>query len=175
MMCTFNLFYLCHWVVCLFVDDSVYLPDERERQEYVMNEHGLIYRGTSRYFRPMSWEFGQVSILGGQNLCILLFNLDLISSGKISDTCWLGVIISDYKWFFSWCYIHLIFIKKQVYHDLTEILYGSHGKVGILANWQFQLVSYYTVWGGNGGHLSQDVGCQPKICKRSGWWRLCSL
>lgn len=87
MMCSFNLFYLCHWVVCLFVDDWVYLPDERERQEYVMNEHGLIYRGTSRYFRPMSWEFGQVSILGGQNLCILLFNLDLISSGKISDTC----------------------------------------------------------------------------------------
>lgn len=172
MMCSFNLFYLCHWVVCLFVDDSVYLPDERERQEYVMNEHGLIYRGTSRYFRPMSWEFGQVSILGGQNLCILLFNLDLISSGNISDTCWLGVIIT---FFLLVLYPFNLQSKSKYIMSLTEILYGSHGKVGIIANWQFQLVSYYTVWGGNGGHLSQDVGCQPKICKRSGWWRLCSL
>ncbi|XP_073331440.1 protein-glutamine gamma-glutamyltransferase E-like [Pagrus major] len=40
-------------------DDSVYLPDERERQEYVMNEQGLLYRGTSRYSHPMAWVFGQ--------------------------------------------------------------------------------------------------------------------
>lgn len=95
MMCTFNLFYLCHWVVCLFVDDSVYLPDERERQEYVMNEHGLIYRGTSRYFRPMSWEFGQVSILGGQNLCILLINLD----HKLREHIRYMLTRSDYNFF----------------------------------------------------------------------------
>lgn len=67
MMCGFNLFYLCHWAVCLFVDDWVFLPDERERQEYVMNEQGLIYTGTSRYAHPLDWVFGQVNILGGQN------------------------------------------------------------------------------------------------------------
>ncbi|XP_070710439.1 protein-glutamine gamma-glutamyltransferase 6 [Pempheris klunzingeri] len=51
------------WLVVLFnpwcSDDWVYLPDERERQEYVMNEQGLIYKGTSRYLHPMAWDFGQ--------------------------------------------------------------------------------------------------------------------
>nr|XP_046236054.1 protein-glutamine gamma-glutamyltransferase E-like isoform X2 [Scatophagus argus] len=40
-------------------DDWVYLPDDRERQEYVMNEYGLIYYGTSHYAKPMNWLFGQ--------------------------------------------------------------------------------------------------------------------
>ncbi|XP_074480802.1 protein-glutamine gamma-glutamyltransferase 2-like [Sebastes fasciatus] len=40
-------------------DDWVYLPDETERQEYVMNEQGVIYRGTSTYLRSMAWVFGQ--------------------------------------------------------------------------------------------------------------------
>ncbi|KAM4713874.1 protein-glutamine gamma-glutamyltransferase 2-like [Anableps anableps] len=40
-------------------EDWVYLPDEKERQEYVMNEHGIIYRGTAHSFGPMHWEFGQ--------------------------------------------------------------------------------------------------------------------
>lgn len=47
--------------MCLFAGDWVYLPDERERQEYVMNEQGIIYYGTSKYPRPMTWVFGQVS------------------------------------------------------------------------------------------------------------------
>ncbi|MED6247774.1 hypothetical protein ATANTOWER_016526 [Ataeniobius toweri] len=40
-------------------DDSVYLPDEKERQEYVMNEHGPIYMGTAYNFNSITWEFGQ--------------------------------------------------------------------------------------------------------------------
>ncbi|XP_076581081.1 protein-glutamine gamma-glutamyltransferase 2-like [Chaetodon auriga] len=40
-------------------DDWVYLPDEKERQEYVINEEGLIYIGTSSYPRPTTWVFGQ--------------------------------------------------------------------------------------------------------------------
>ncbi|XP_063077550.1 protein-glutamine gamma-glutamyltransferase E [Engraulis encrasicolus] len=40
-------------------DDSVYLQDEDERQEYVMNENGLIYRGSSDRMGPMDWDFGQ--------------------------------------------------------------------------------------------------------------------
>ncbi|XP_041820965.1 protein-glutamine gamma-glutamyltransferase 2-like isoform X1 [Chelmon rostratus] len=40
-------------------EDWVYLPDETERQEYVMNEEGVIYWGTSSYPRPMDWVFGQ--------------------------------------------------------------------------------------------------------------------
>ncbi|CAJ1085723.1 LOW QUALITY PROTEIN: protein-glutamine gamma-glutamyltransferase 2-like [Xyrichtys novacula] len=39
--------------------DWVFLPDEQERQEYVMNEQGVIYYGTAGYPRPMDWVFGQ--------------------------------------------------------------------------------------------------------------------
>uniref|UniRef100_A0A3B3U2V2 Protein-glutamine gamma-glutamyltransferase 2 n=1 Tax=Poecilia latipinna TaxID=48699 RepID=A0A3B3U2V2_9TELE len=45
--------------LCWFADDWVYLPDEKERQEYVMNEQGHIYRGTAHCFSPMFWDFGQ--------------------------------------------------------------------------------------------------------------------
>ncbi|XP_008299728.1 protein-glutamine gamma-glutamyltransferase 2-like [Stegastes partitus] len=40
-------------------DDWVYLPDERERQEYVMNEEGIIYHGSAHYITPLTWIFGQ--------------------------------------------------------------------------------------------------------------------
>lgn len=49
-------------LMCLFADDWVFLPDERERQEYVLNEQGTIYVGTEYYPRPRDWIFGQVSI-----------------------------------------------------------------------------------------------------------------
>ncbi|XP_037129122.1 protein-glutamine gamma-glutamyltransferase E-like isoform X2 [Syngnathus acus] len=41
-----------------FSGDSVFLPDEQERKEYVLNEHGLIYRGSSDYITPLNWDFG---------------------------------------------------------------------------------------------------------------------
>ncbi|XP_040890425.1 protein-glutamine gamma-glutamyltransferase E [Toxotes jaculatrix] len=40
-------------------DDWVFLPDEQERQEYVMNQHGIIYTGSGNYISPKSWDFGQ--------------------------------------------------------------------------------------------------------------------
>nr|XP_004573978.2 protein-glutamine gamma-glutamyltransferase 2-like [Maylandia zebra] len=40
-------------------DDWVYLPDDRERQEYVMNEEGTVYTGTSHYIGSQPWIFGQ--------------------------------------------------------------------------------------------------------------------
>uniref|UniRef100_A0A3B5MG67 Transglutaminase N-terminal domain-containing protein n=1 Tax=Xiphophorus couchianus TaxID=32473 RepID=A0A3B5MG67_9TELE len=39
--------------------DWVFLPDEAERQEYVMNEHGIIYKGVDKYIDPTHWDFGQ--------------------------------------------------------------------------------------------------------------------
>lgn len=41
-------------------DDWVYLPNEAERQEYVMNEQGIVYKGVDEYITNMSWDFGQV-------------------------------------------------------------------------------------------------------------------
>uniref|UniRef100_A0A668VWF2 Protein-glutamine gamma-glutamyltransferase 2 n=1 Tax=Oreochromis aureus TaxID=47969 RepID=A0A668VWF2_OREAU len=40
-------------------DDWVYLPDEGERQEYVMNEEGTVYTGTSHCIGSRPWIFGQ--------------------------------------------------------------------------------------------------------------------
>ncbi|KAL7844948.1 hypothetical protein SRHO_G00234880 [Serrasalmus rhombeus] len=40
-------------------DDLVYLPKEEERQEYVMNEQGLLYRGNYNFIESVSWDFGQ--------------------------------------------------------------------------------------------------------------------
>uniref|UniRef100_A0A8C9ZUB1 Protein-glutamine gamma-glutamyltransferase 2 n=1 Tax=Sander lucioperca TaxID=283035 RepID=A0A8C9ZUB1_SANLU len=40
-------------------DDWVYLKDENEINEYVMNEQGIIYRGSSTYIGSCNWDFGQ--------------------------------------------------------------------------------------------------------------------
>ncbi|XP_039654545.1 protein-glutamine gamma-glutamyltransferase 5-like [Perca fluviatilis] len=40
-------------------DDWVYLKDENEINEYVMNEQGIIYRGSSNYIGSCNWDFGQ--------------------------------------------------------------------------------------------------------------------
>ncbi|XP_019716012.1 protein-glutamine gamma-glutamyltransferase E [Hippocampus comes] len=42
-----------------FSGDSVFLADEQERREYVLNEQGVIYRGSSNYISPLNWDFGQ--------------------------------------------------------------------------------------------------------------------
>ncbi|XP_077459614.1 protein-glutamine gamma-glutamyltransferase E [Stigmatopora argus] len=41
-----------------FPGDSVFLSDERERREYVLNEHGVIFRGSSNYITPLTWDYG---------------------------------------------------------------------------------------------------------------------
>uniref|UniRef100_A0A3B3YSH4 protein-glutamine gamma-glutamyltransferase n=1 Tax=Poecilia mexicana TaxID=48701 RepID=A0A3B3YSH4_9TELE len=40
-------------------DDWVFLPNEAERQEYVMNQHGIIYTGSDHHINGLSWDFGQ--------------------------------------------------------------------------------------------------------------------
>ncbi|XP_058635407.1 protein-glutamine gamma-glutamyltransferase 2 isoform X2 [Onychostoma macrolepis] len=40
-------------------DDWVFLPSEAERQEFVMNEQGIVYKGVDEYITNISWDFGQ--------------------------------------------------------------------------------------------------------------------
>lgn len=42
-----------------FSDDVVYLEGEAERQEYVMAEDGLIWRGSRNRLRPTVWKYAQ--------------------------------------------------------------------------------------------------------------------
>lgn len=47
----------CHHVA----GDSVFLSDEKERQEYVMKEDGTIFQGSWSHIEPFDWDFGQVN------------------------------------------------------------------------------------------------------------------
>ncbi|XP_061584210.1 protein-glutamine gamma-glutamyltransferase E [Cololabis saira] len=40
-------------------DDWVFLSDKDQKQEYVMNEQGILYRGSGPYISPMDWDYGQ--------------------------------------------------------------------------------------------------------------------
>ncbi|XP_056294501.1 protein-glutamine gamma-glutamyltransferase 6 [Pseudoliparis swirei] len=40
-------------------DDWVYMKDVEEINEYVLNENGVIYKGSNNYIIPLDWDFGQ--------------------------------------------------------------------------------------------------------------------
>ena len=69
----------------LFVltDDNVYLENDDERKEYVMNETGRIYTSKSPTHKGRAWNFGQVS----QSKCfcsVQLINLKVHSHWALS-------------------------------------------------------------------------------------------
>ncbi|NXW60872.1 EPB42 protein, partial [Eurystomus gularis] len=40
-------------------DDEVFLPNEAQRQEYILNQEGIIYWGTENAILAQPWDFGQ--------------------------------------------------------------------------------------------------------------------
>uniref|UniRef100_A0A671URP0 Protein-glutamine gamma-glutamyltransferase 2 n=1 Tax=Sparus aurata TaxID=8175 RepID=A0A671URP0_SPAAU len=56
-------------------EDWVYLPDQEERQEYVMNEKGKVFQGSGNYIHSMSWDFGQFEE-DMVNICMRLLDLN---------------------------------------------------------------------------------------------------
>ncbi|XP_076028147.1 protein-glutamine gamma-glutamyltransferase 2-like [Genypterus blacodes] len=50
-------FYLLFNAWCL--RDSVHMQSETKRQEYVLAQHGLVYRGTDKRIKGAPWNFGQ--------------------------------------------------------------------------------------------------------------------
>ncbi|XP_061486117.1 uncharacterized protein LOC133386476 [Rhineura floridana] len=57
-------------------DDAVYLENELARQEYLLNEQGLIYQGNRNWIRSIPWNFGQFEedIVG---ICLKLLDKSL--------------------------------------------------------------------------------------------------
>lgn len=49
----------------VLADDDVFLKDDKKRAEYVLNEQGVIYRGSSDYIFPLNWDYGQVGTRRG--------------------------------------------------------------------------------------------------------------
>lgn len=45
----------------LYTEDSVYLPEEAHREEYIMNESGIIWAGAHSDMFTWPWNFAQVS------------------------------------------------------------------------------------------------------------------
>lgn len=57
-------------------EDGTYLETDREKKEYVMNEHGIIWRGVHNVMRPTPWIYGQVSRYTSSTFFLLsLFSL----------------------------------------------------------------------------------------------------
>lgn len=45
---------------CLSPEDAVFLENEAQRWEYLLNQNGLIYLGTADCIQEETWDFGQV-------------------------------------------------------------------------------------------------------------------
>lgn len=43
------------------LDDEVFLANEAQRQEYILNQEGVIYWGTENAILAQPWDFSQVS------------------------------------------------------------------------------------------------------------------
>ncbi|XP_070849914.1 protein-glutamine gamma-glutamyltransferase E-like [Chaetodon trifascialis] len=56
-------------------DDWVYLADEDEKQEYVMNEQGKIFKGSGNYISSMSWDYGQFEF-NMVDICMKMLDLN---------------------------------------------------------------------------------------------------
>jgi hypothetical protein len=68
-VCQQQITHFLSYVVCelcfgiyLYPDDEVYLAEEDLRNEYVLNDDGVVYAGWSRRIgpKPAHWNFGQV-------------------------------------------------------------------------------------------------------------------
>lgn len=55
-------------------DDAVFLQNEAERTEYVLNQNGFIYLGTADCIQEEPWDFGQVTGTSREEEAHITFN-----------------------------------------------------------------------------------------------------
>uniref|UniRef100_A0A8C4J4P8 TGM5 glutamyltransferase n=1 Tax=Dromaius novaehollandiae TaxID=8790 RepID=A0A8C4J4P8_DRONO len=69
-------------------DDPVYMDNQAHREEYVLNEHGILYEGVHKHITSRPWHFGQFED-GILDICLKV--LDMGASyhhGSDQDRCW---------------------------------------------------------------------------------------
>ncbi|KAM8811010.1 protein-glutamine gamma-glutamyltransferase 5-like [Eudromia elegans] len=69
-------------------DDPVYMDNQAHREEYVLNEHGILYEGVHKHITSRPWHFGQFED-GILDICLKV--LDMGASyhhGSDRDHCW---------------------------------------------------------------------------------------
>ncbi|RXM95841.1 Protein-glutamine gamma-glutamyltransferase 2 [Acipenser ruthenus] len=81
--------------------DSVFLANEDERQEYVMNEHGFVYQGTSEHIEATPWDFGQVNCVDDRG--IINGRWDGMYYDGVSPSRWNGSVDILRRWFSCGC------------------------------------------------------------------------
>ncbi|KAG9333010.1 hypothetical protein JZ751_013886 [Albula glossodonta] len=67
-------------------DDTVYLDDEEEREEYVLNDTGRIYYGTEKQIGERTWNYGQINSPDDRG--VLEGNWSGIYADGTSPTAW---------------------------------------------------------------------------------------
>ena len=101
-----------------YAEDEVYMPNEAWLDEYVLNDHGILYRGSANSISASRWYFGQV-----QNYFLLM----------------LKIIKSDSSNFFTFILCsqsHIASYKKESFGLRNITLYVSIGSI-VLASCQF--------------------------------------
>lgn len=66
--------------------DAVYMPSETKRQEYVLEQHGQIYRGTYKRIKGKPWNFGQFES-GILDVCLKLLDVSPESLTDADKDC----------------------------------------------------------------------------------------
>ena len=46
----------------IYLDDEVYMPNTSDLEEYILNDQGVLFQGSSSHISPLRWYIGQVCI-----------------------------------------------------------------------------------------------------------------
>ncbi|CAI5778688.1 protein-glutamine gamma-glutamyltransferase E-like [Podarcis lilfordi] len=153
--------------------DLVYMADESERQEYVLNENGIIFVGNANYIEARGWYYGQFQD-NMLNLALMLLDLSLYhrqdpggDTSRRSDPRYVGRVISSMvngndndngvlegKW-----------SEEFAHHENPSRWDGS---VAILRKWaqdNFRPVQYGQCWvfAGVGGTVLRCLGIPTRL------------
>ncbi|XP_048406418.2 protein-glutamine gamma-glutamyltransferase 2-like [Stegostoma tigrinum] len=127
-------------------DDTVFLDVENQRQEYVLNDQGLLFQGAKNHISSMAWNFGQFEI-GIVDICLKILDNSLNFLKNQEE---------DYSHRHDPIYIGRIVAAMVNCNDDKGILEGNWGP-------DYSHGVRPTMWNGSISILRQwsKLGCQP--------------